>query len=239
VADASHELRNPLAAIRGYAELTRRDREKIPTDAAYAMSRVESEAERMSKLVEDMLLLARLDSGPDLDLQPCDLSEIVINAVSDARAAGPDHVWQLNLPQYPVIAQGDQHRLYQVMINLLANARTHTLPGTKVHTGVSVDGTEAVLTVTDNGPGIPPEVSGRVFQRFARGDASRMRAPDAATGGSTGLGLAIVAAVVEAHHGTVTVTSEPGYTQFIVRLPLAALAMAPYAGPGPDMRAPH
>ena len=124
VADASHELRNPLAAIRGYAELTRRDREQLPTDAAYAMSRVESETERMSKLVEDMLLLARLDSGPDLDLQPCDLSEIVINAVSDARAAGPDHAWQLTLPHYPVIAYGDQHRLQQVMANLLANAYT-------------------------------------------------------------------------------------------------------------------
>jgi two-component system, OmpR family, sensor kinase len=239
VADASHELRNPLAAIRGYAELTRRDREKIPSDAAYAMSRVESEAERMSKLVEDMLLLARLDSGPDLDLQPCDLSEIVINAVSDARAAGPDHAWQLTLPQYPVIAQGDQHRLYQVMINLLANARTHTPPGTQVHTEVSVTGTEAVVTVTDNGPGIPPEVSGRVFERFARGDASRTRAPDAAAGGSTGLGLAIVAAVVEAHHGTVTVTSQPGRTQFLVRLPLAPLAAAPHGGPGTDMRAPY
>jgi two-component system, OmpR family, sensor kinase len=239
VADASHELRNPLAAIRGYAELTRRDREKIPTDAAYAMSRVESEAERMSKLVEDMLLLARLDSGPDLDLQPCDLSEIVINAVSDARAAGPDHAWQLALPQYPVIAQGDQHRLYQVMINLLANARTHTPPGTQVHTEVSVIGPDAVVTVTDNGPGIPPEVSGRIFERFARGDASRMRAPDAATGGSTGLGLAIVAAVVDAHHGTVTVTSQPGHTQFTVRLPLAHLAPAPYPGRGPEMRAPH
>jgi two-component system OmpR family sensor kinase len=239
VADASHELRNPLAAIRGYAELTRRDREKIPTDAAYAMSRVESEAERMSKLVEDMLLLARLDSGPDLDLQPCDLSEIVINAVSDARAAGPGHAWQLALPQYPVIAQGDQHRLYQVMINLLANARTHTPPGTQVHTEVSVIGPDAVVTVTDNGPGIPPEVSGRIFERFARGDASRMRAPDAATGGSTGLGLAIVAAVVDAHHGTVTVTSQPGHTQFTVRLPLAHLAPAPYPGRGPEMRAPH
>jgi two-component system, OmpR family, sensor kinase len=239
VADASHELRNPLAAIRGYAELTRRDREKIPTDAAYAMSRVESEAERMSKLVEDMLLLARLDSGPDLDLQPCDLSEIVINAVSDARAAGPGHPWQLALPQYPVIAQGDQHRLYQVMINLLANARTHTPPGTQVHTEVSVIGPDAVVTVTDNGPGIPPEVSGRIFERFARGDASRMRAPDAATGGSTGLGLAIVAAVVDAHHGTVTVTSQPGHTQFTVRLPLAHLAPAPYPGRGPEMRAPH
>ena len=131
VADASHELRNPLAAIRGYAELTRRDREQLPTDAAYAMSRVESEAERMSKLVEDMLLLARLDSGPDLDLQPCDLSEIVINAVSDARAAGPDHAWQLTLPHYPVIAYADQHRLQQVMANLLANARTHTPPATR------------------------------------------------------------------------------------------------------------
>jgi two-component system, OmpR family, sensor kinase len=239
VADASHELRNPLAAIRGYAELTRRDREKIPTDAAYAMSRVESETERMSRLVEDMLLLARLDSGPDLDLQPCDLSEIVINAVSDARAAGPDHAWQLTLPHYPVVAYGDQHRLQQVMINLLANARTHTPPGTQVQTEVSVNGPEAVVTVTDNGPGIPPEVSGRIFERFARGDASRTRAPDAATGGSTGLGLAIVAAVVDAHHGTVTATSRPGQTQFTVRLPLAQFAPAPYPGPGPQMRAPH
>jgi two-component system, OmpR family, sensor kinase len=239
VADASHELRNPLAAIRGYAELTRRDREKVPADTAYAMSRVESETERMSHLVEDMLLLARLDSGPDLDLKPTDLSEIVINAVSDARAAGPDHVWQMSLPHDPVIAYGDQHRLQQVIANLLANARTHTPAGTQVHAGVSVDGAEAVVTVTDNGPGIPPEVSGRVFQRFARGDASRVRAPDSATGGSTGLGLAIVAAVVEAHHGTVAVSSQPGRTQFVVRLPLARLAAAPYAGPGPDMRAPR
>jgi two-component system, OmpR family, sensor kinase len=221
VADASHELRNPLAAIRGYAELTRRDREQLPTEAAYAMSRVESEAERMSHLVEDMLLLARLDAGPDLDLHPCDLSEIVINAVSDARAAGPDHAWQLSLPNSPVIANGDQHRLQQVMANLLANARTHTPPGTQVHTDVSVSGGEAVVTVTDNGPGIPREVYGRVFERFARGDASRMRTPNAGSGGSTGLGLAIVAAVVDAHHGSVTVTSQPGYTQFMVRLPLA------------------
>jgi two-component system, OmpR family, sensor kinase len=239
VADASHELRNPLAAIRGYAELTRRDREQIPTDAAYAMSRVESEAERMSKLVEDMLLLARLDSGPDLDLQPCDLSEIVINAVSDARAAGPDHAWQMSLPHYPVVAYGDQHRLQQVMINLLANARTHTPSGTQVHTEVSVTGAEAVVTVTDNGPGIPPEVSGRIFERFARGDASRMRAPDAVTGGSTGLGLAIVAAVVDAHHGTVSVTSRPGHTQFTVRLPLAQFAPAPFPGPVPQIGAPQ
>jgi two-component system OmpR family sensor kinase len=238
VADASHELRNPLAAIRGYAELTRRDREQLPTEAAYAMSRVESEADRMSHLVEDMLLLARLDSGPDLDLQPCDLSEIVINAVSDARAAGPDHGWQLNLPQYPVIAYGDRHRLQQVMANLLANARTHTPPGTYVHTEVSVSGPDAVVTVTDNGPGIPPEVSNRVFERFARGDASRTRTPGTDAGGSTGLGLAIVAAVVAAHHGTVAVSSRPGYTRFMVRLPLAQLMPAPHAGAGPDMRTP-
>ena len=237
VADASHELRNPLAAIRGYAELTRRDREKLPTDTAYAMSRVESEAERMSHLVEDMLLLARLDSGPDLDLKPTDLSEIVINAVSDARAAGPDHVWQMSLPHDPVLAFGDQHRLQQVMANLLANARTHTPAGTHVHTAVSVLGPEAVVAVTDNGPGIPPEVSHRVFERFARGDASRMRSPDAATG-STGLGLAIVAAVVEAHRGTVMVTSQPGRTQFTIRLPLASRVPASHAWPGPDMRAP-
>jgi two-component system, OmpR family, sensor kinase len=236
VADASHELRNPLAAIRGYAELTRRDREQLPTEAAYAMSRVESEAERMSHLVEDMLLLARLDSGPDLDLQPCDLSDIVINAVSDARAAGPDHAWQLSLPQYPVIALGDRHRLQQVMANLLANARTHTPPGTRVHTQASVDGPDAVVTVTDNGPGIPPEVSNRVFERFARGDASRTRTPDSSAGGSTGLGLAIVAAVVAAHHGNVAVSSQPGHTQFTVRLPLAYVTPAPHAGAGPDMR---
>jgi two-component system OmpR family sensor kinase len=238
VADASHELRNPLAAIRGYAELTRRDREQLPTEAAYAMSRVESEAERMSHLVEDMLLLARLDAGPDLDLQPCDLSEIVINAVSDARAAGPDHAWQLTLPHYPVIAYGDRHRLQQVMANLLANARTHTPPGTHVRTEVSISEADAVITVTDNGPGIPPEVSNRVFERFARGDASRTRTPDARSGGSTGLGLAIVAAVIEAHHGSVAVFSQPGRTQFTVRVPLAQLAPAPYTGPGPNMRAP-
>ena len=106
VADASHELRNPLAAIRGYAELTRRSRDELPPDAAYAMSRVESEADRMSHLVEDLLLLARLDSGPDLDLQPTDLTEVVVNAVSDARAAGPDHVWRLAVPDEPVVGAG-------------------------------------------------------------------------------------------------------------------------------------
>ena len=222
VADASHELRNPLAAIRGYAELTRRSREELPDDAAYAMSRVESEADRMSHLVEDLLLLARLDSGPYLDLQPVDLAEVVVNAVSDARAAGPDHVWRLSVPDEPVMALADRHRLHQVVANLLANARTHTPPGTAVETGVSIGPGEAVLTVTDNGPGIPPDIQSRVFERFTRADVSRVRTPGAAAGGSTGLGLAIVAAVVEAHHGRVAVSSVPGQTRFTVTVPLAS-----------------
>ena len=223
VADASHELRNPLAAIRGYAELTRRERSSMSENAAFAMSRVESEAERMSHLVEDLLLLARLDSGPDLDVRPVDLTEVVINALSDARAAGPDHVWQLDLPPEPVVALGDRHRLHQVVANLLANARTHTPPGTQVRAAVAVDGLNAVVTVTDTGPGIPAEIQDRVFERFTRAEASRVRTPGAETGRSTGLGLAIVAAVVEAHHGSVAVESRPGRTEFVVSLPLAAL----------------
>ncbi len=235
VADASHELRNPLAAIRGYAELTRRDRAALPEEAAYAMARVESEAERMSHLVEDLLLLARLDSGPDLDLAPTDLTEIVINAVNDARAAGPDHVWQLALPEEPVLALGDQHRLHQVVANLLANARTHTPAGTRVQSSVSIADGQAVITITDNGPGIPQEIQDQVFERFTRADTSRVRAAGAAQGKSTGLGLAIVSAVVEAHRGTVQVSSQPGHTEFTVRLPLAVETRPSHGGPGPDM----
>ncbi|HEY5820479.1 MAG TPA: HAMP domain-containing sensor histidine kinase [Propionibacteriaceae bacterium] len=238
VADASHELRNPLAAIRGYAELTRRSREELPPDAAYAISRVESEAARMSHLVEDLLLLARLDSGPDLDVQPTDLSEIVINAVSDARVAGPDHAWQLSLPSEPVVALGDPHRLHQVVANLLANARTHTPAGSQVRSGIAVVAGEAVITVTDDGPGIPVEIQNQVFERFTRADTSRVRAAGAAEQGkSTGLGLAIVTAVVEAHQGRVTVRSQPGHTEFTVFLPLAP--QSDHVGPGPDMVAPH
>ena len=221
VADASHELRNPLAAIRGYAELTRRSREEMPADAAYAMSRVESEAGRMSRLVEDLLLLARLDSGPALDVQVTDLTELVIDAVNDARAAGPDHSWSLDLPAVPVTALGDSHRLHQVIANLLANARTHTPPGTRVQTGIAAADGQAVISVIDDGPGIPVEIQDHVFERFTRADTSRMRAAGAGQGRSTGLGLAIVAAVVEAHGGTVTVTSAPGRTAFAVQLPLA------------------
>jgi len=225
VSDASHELRTPLAAIRGYAELTRRSRDTVPPDVAYAVARVESEARRMTGLVEDLLLLARLDEGRPVERKPVDLSELVVGAVSDAHAAGPDHDWQLDLPEQPVSVIGDRARCHQVVANLLANARTHTPPGTTVRVmlraqpGAEAVPAEAVLSVTDDGPGIPPDLQPEVFERFARGDESRSRAA-----GSTGLGLAIVAAVVEAHHGRVEVSSRPGCTTFTVHLPLAPAA---------------
>lgn len=214
VADASHELRNPLAAIRGYAELTRRGRDELPPDAQFAFTRIESESERMSKLVDDMLLLARLDTGPALSMGDVDLTDLIANATSDAQVAGPDHEWDVATPEEPVVVQADRFRIHQVVANLLANARTHTPPGTHVTAGLAIDGAYAVITVTDDGPGIAPELQARVFERFVRADTSRVRK----AGQSTGLGLAIVAAVVQAHHGTVKVSSRPGRTQFEVRL---------------------
>ncbi|WP_436497725.1 sensor histidine kinase [Actinokineospora sp. HUAS TT18] len=214
VADASHELRTPLAAIRGYAELVRRQPDEVPPPISHALSRVESEAGRMTTLVEDLLLLARLDSGRPLLAEPVDLSRLVVDAVSDARVAGPDHLWRLDLPGDPVVVSGDGPRLHQVVANLLANGRTHTPPGTTVTTGLSRSNGHVELTVTDNGPGIPAELRPEIFERFARGDSSRSRAA-----GGTGLGLAIVSAVLHAHEGEVTVDSEPGFTQFTVLLP--------------------
>ena len=215
VADASHELRTPLAAIRGYTELSQRVGDD--TDAvAHAMSRVQSETERMTHLVEDLLLLARLDSGRPLERESVDLSRVAVDAVSDAHVAGPDHQWELDLPEEPVIVLGDAARLHQVLTNLLANARVHTSPGTVVTTRLESDGTHAALSVCDNGPGIPEQLQSEVFERFARGDTSRSR-----KGGSTGLGLAIVSAVVRAHNGTITLNSAPGHTDFTVRLALA------------------
>lgn len=218
VADASHELRTPLAAIRGYAELTRRSRDQVPDDVAHALTRVESESMRMTTLVEDLLLLARLDSGRPLDRKPVDLAALLIDAVSDAHAAGPSYDWRIELPDEPIEVMGDQARLHQVVANLLANARTHTPSGTVVTTSLetSADGTSAVITIADNGPGIPAALQPTVFDRFARGDSSRSRER-----GSTGLGLAIVSAVVASHRGQVAVTSEPGATIFTVTLPLA------------------
>jgi two-component system OmpR family sensor kinase len=217
VADASHELRTPLAAIRGYTELAQRlGQSGEDTEAvAHAMSRVASETERITRLVEDLLLLARLDSGRPLEREPVDLSRLAVDAVSDAHVAGPDHQWELDLPPEPVLVTGDAARLHQVVTNLLANARTHTGADTVVTTRLSTEPTHALLQVTDDGPGIPATLQSEVFERFARGDTSRSR-----KGGSTGLGLAIVSAVVKAHNGTITLNSSPGHTEFAVRLPL-------------------
>jgi two-component system OmpR family sensor kinase len=215
VADASHELRTPLAAIRGYAELTQRSRDTIPPQLAHAMRRVHSESARMSTLVDDLLLLARLDSGRPLDLREMDLSRLIVDVISDAHVAGPGHVWRLELPEDPITIVGDAARLHQVLANLVTNARTHTPGGTTVTTALARGpGDGVTVTVTDNGPGIPPGVLPNIFERFARGDTSRSRAA-----GSTGLGLAIVAAVVAAHQGTVEVASRPGHTVFTVKLP--------------------
>jgi two-component system, OmpR family, sensor kinase len=216
VADASHELRTPLASIRGYAELSRRGRTPVPDEVAHMLRRVESEAERMTTLVEDLLLLARIDSGRPLVREPVDLSALSVDAVSDAHAAGPDHEWRLRLPDGPVSVTGDPARLHQVLANLLANARTHTPPGTVVEVGVATEPTsgQAILRVSDAGPGIPADLLPHVFRRFARGGRSRSRAA-----GGTGLGLAIVHAVITAHGGTVAVASRPGRTEFTVRLP--------------------
>jgi two-component system, OmpR family, sensor kinase len=144
-----------------------------------------------------------------------DLSLLAVDAVSDAHVAGPDHQWELDLPEEPVIVTGDAARLHQVLSNLLANARVHTNPGTVVTTRLSTLPTHSVLQVIDNGPGIPEALQSEVFERFARGDTSRSR-----KGGSTGLGLAIATAVVKAHNGIITVRSSPGHTEFTVRLPL-------------------
>jgi two-component system OmpR family sensor kinase len=236
VADASHELRTPLASIRGYAELVRRLPEAVPDDALRAMARVESETKRMTGLVEDMLLLARLDAGRDLERAEVDLSALAVDAVADAHAAGPDHAWRLELdhddsgsadsgsadaePDHgsgPALVVGDEPRLRQVLANLLSNARVHTPAGSTVVVSVRSTGTAVTVRVEDDGPGIPEPLRSRLFQRFTRGDASRNRA----AGSSTGLGLAIVHAVVTAHGGTIEVDGAPGRTMFTVTLPAA------------------
>ncbi|HEX5966954.1 MAG TPA: HAMP domain-containing sensor histidine kinase [Intrasporangium sp.] len=216
VADASHELRTPLASIKGYAELSKRESNPVPQSVTHAMGRIESEAGRMGSLVEDLLLLARLDAGRPLDTEAVDVSMLVVNAVSDAHAAAPTHEWKLDLPPEPVEVRGDPARLHQVVTNLLANARTHTPAGTRVTTSVRPEEEWVRIAVHDNGPGVPIDLQPNVFERFARGDNARSRA-----GGSTGLGLSIVAAVTRAHGGSVEMSSKPGDTTFALLLPSA------------------
>jgi two-component system OmpR family sensor kinase len=216
VADASHELRTPLAGIRSYAELARRSTEPVPDDVTHALGRVESEAVRMGLLVDDLLLLARLDAGRPLEQEDVDLSRLVIEVTNDARVAGPDHRWSLDLPDEPLVVHGDEHRLHQVVANLLSNARIHTPPGTSVVVRLADQPAEhhVLLSVRDNGPGIPAELQADVFERFVRADDSRSRAK-----GSTGLGLAIAHAVVKAHRGSLTLISDTGGTEFRISLP--------------------
>ncbi|GIG23525.1 two-component sensor histidine kinase [Cellulomonas chitinilytica] len=236
VADASHELRTPLASIRGYAELVRRLPDEVPAGALQAMGRVESESERMTGLVEDMLLLARLDAGRPLATDDVDVAVLAVDAVTDAHAAGPDHVWRLDVPvtddDAELLVTGDEDRLRQVLTNLVSNARVHTPAGTTVTVRVRRSAGSVVVQVADDGPGIPPELRSRVFDRFARGEASRTR-----NGGSTGLGLAIAHAVVSAHGGTLDVdcaTGDATGTTFTVRLPHASAGRpAPAAGTAP------
>mgnify|MGYP001018803147 CR=1 FL=1 len=230
VADASHELRTPLASIRGYTELIRREGADaaLPEEAVHALERVHSESVRMTGLVEDLLLLARLDAGRELRRDEVDLLALLLDTVSDARAAGPGHEWVLDLSALeagavhegaeepedaePPVVTGDEARLRQVVVNLLANARVHTPAGCRVVTRIrrepGVDRAPAtgegswVISVSDDGPGIDPAVRERLFERFARADASRERRT-----GSTGLGMSIALAIVRSHGGTLTVDS--------------------------------
>jgi two-component system, OmpR family, sensor kinase len=248
-ADASHELRTPLSAIRGYAELALRHPGDSPEQVTHALGRVLSESTRMSVLVDELLLLARLDAGRPLASEPVDMTRLVIDATSDAQVARPGHRWVLELPDDPVLVSGDEHRLHQVLANLLSNAGKHTPDGTTVTVGVGDrlpdgepgSGPESVMrgtltaepwvvvTATDDGPGIPSGLLPDLFERFTRADTSRSHATNAT---STGLGLAIVDAVVAAHHGAVLVTSRRGMTRF-------TLVLAKLAEPAPPPEQPQ
>lgn len=208
VADASHELRTPLTTIAGYTELARR-RGDAET-ATVALAKVEEESARMTALVEDLLLLARLDSGRPLAAEPVDLTRLLLEAVDDARVVDPQHRWRIDLPGdgEPVEVVGDQRRLHQVVTNLLTNARKYTPAGTTV----TVTGTRDGFVVHDDGPGFPPDLVASAFERFTRGDASRHRSD------GVGLGLALVQAIVSAHGGQVALSSVPGDTSIRVTL---------------------
>lgn len=211
VADASHELRTPLATIAGYTELARHR----PETGGTALAKVETESARMTALVEDLLLLARLDSGRPLERRSVDLSRLLLEAVDDARVVDPDRSWRLSLPDEPITVTGDEARLHQVVSNLLANARKHTPPGSTVTVTGTAGVTGAGFTVHDDGPGFPPDLAPRAFERFTRGDAARTR-------GGAGLGLSLVEAIVGAHGGAVTLDSRPGDTTIAVVLPSPA-----------------
>jgi two-component system, OmpR family, sensor kinase len=215
LADASHELRTPLATIQGYAELSRRPGASTELSLRHAMSKVEVESERMAELVDDLLLLARLDSGRPLDESEVDVTRLVVEAVNDARVMDGARSWRLSIPDEPLAVHGDAQRLHQVVTNLLSNARRHTPPGTTVSVGAATRADGGVdITVHDDGPGMPDSLRNHEFDRFSRGDSSRTR-----SSGGAGLGLSIVKAIVDAHGGHVQVESAPGDTLFTITLP--------------------
>jgi two-component system OmpR family sensor kinase len=222
VADASHELRTPLTTIRGFAELYRQGAVKEPEDVARLVRRIEDEAARMGLLVEDLLLLARLDRERPLVMAPVELPVIAIDAVQAAQAIAPDRTIDLDIRDKPddLIAYGDDARLRQVVGNLMTNALVHTPPDATVTLRLSAaPGNQAVIEIADTGPGLSIEQRDHVFERFYRADEARTRRTDREATG-TGLGLAIVAAIVRAHHGSVEVISEPGEgATFRVTLP--------------------
>ena len=204
VADVSHELRTPLAAVSAYTELFDRGARDRPNDLARAMHGINVEAARMHELVEELLLLARLDEGRPLEFKPIDLNEIVVDAVAAARAVAPERVVTLRMSEV-ITVRGDAGRLRQVFDNLLANVRTHTPAGTLTTIELRTQDASAVLTVRDNGPGMTADQAHRVFERFFRADTSRSR-----SSGGSGLGLAIVKGLIVAHGGTVRVETAPG-----------------------------
>jgi two-component system, OmpR family, sensor kinase len=225
VADAGHELRTPLTSVRGFAELYRMGAVADEAELARVMKRIEDEASRMGLLVEDLLLLARLDQQRPLEHRPVELLALATDAVTDLHALHPERDLRLitNPDGDPPVVMGDEGRLRQVLGNLLNNAYTHTPQGTQVRLSVAAEGPFAVLAVGDNGPGMRPEDAARVFERFFRADPSRVR-----SSGGSGLGLSIVAALVAAHGGTVDVNSQQGVgTTFTVRLPLANAVRPP------------
>jgi two-component system OmpR family sensor kinase len=222
-ADASHELRTPLTSIRGYAELFRRGAADRPEDLALTMRRIESEATRMTSLVDDLLLLARLDRKRPLERNPVDVGRIVHDVVAGERIVHPDREYRLDADG-DVHVLGDEARLRQVLLNLVANAASHTPAGTPIEVAARSEHGEAVIEVADHGDGLTPEDAARVFERFFRVDAARARGD----GGGSGLGLAIVAAIVDAHGGKVEVESTPGHgARFRVRLPVSERAETP------------
>ncbi|MFI6305986.1 sensor histidine kinase [Amycolatopsis thailandensis] len=216
IADASHELRTPVATIMGYAELFRRGAASRPDDLAKAMSRIEAEAARMGELVDELLLLARLDQGRPLEREPVDLARVVTDAIADAHAVEPDRPIEFDRAGRAVVT-GDADRLRQVVANLLGNVRQHTPPGTPARVELGTEDDHVFVAVSDEGPGLTEDQRARVFERFYRAGTHR-----ADTGGGAGLGLSIVAAVITAHDGTVAVESRPGAgATFRVRIPLS------------------